>query len=634
MHYYDLVKVYDQLENTTKRLEKTFHISELLKKTPKDDLKKVIYLLQGRIFPEWDSRETGMSSMLIVKALVSTTGYSKEHITKLWKKTGDLGLVAEELTKEKKQRTFFSQDLTIKKVFEDIEKISTLEGKGTVSKKIAIISGLLNHAKPLEARYVVRTVIGSLRVGTQEGTIRDAVVWSYFPKVIGIFYRCEKCNTINPNSEKCISCNSKIDNKFKSENDKKYSKVLNINKISDLKDLDKYDFIKVDDEKLAREIYNLFMEKVQKAYDLCNDFGIVTQTLAEKGINGLKDISMKIGNPINPMLAIKVIDVNEAFKSVGKPAQVEYKLDGFRVQMHKKGENVFFFTRRLENVTNQFKELIPLIKKHIKGDSYIIDSEVVGFDKSKNKYLPFQYISQRIKRKYDIEETAKKVPVEINIFDIIYYDGKNLLNESLEKRREFLEKIVKEEKWKIVLTKKLVSDNQKEIEKFYKESLDKGNEGLMIKNFKGNYVPGRRVEGWVKLKPVKETLDLVIIGAEWGEGKRVKWLSSFTLACRDNDKFVKVGKVGTGIKEKDAEITFNTLTKMLTPLIIKEKGKYVYLKPKVIVEIDYEEIQESQNYNSGFALRFPRIKTIRYDLKPNNCSDINLVKSIYKKQKK
>lgn len=634
MHYYDLTQVYDSLEKTTKRLEKTFYISELLRKTPKEDLKKVIYLLHGRVFPEWDAREIGMSSMLIIKSLVSITGENKEKIIKSWKKLGDLGLVAEELIKEKKQKTFFSEELTVKKVFEDLGKIASLEGQGTVSRKIALVSGLLNHARPLEARYIVRTVIGALRVGAQEGTIRDSIVWAYFPRVIGIFFKCDKCNKITPNTDKCIHCGAKIDNKFKLEQDKKYGKVLIVKDISDLKHLEKYDFIKAENEVLGREVHNLFLDKVQKAYDLSNDFAIVAEKLATKGIENLKEINVNIGSPINPMLAIKVNDVKEAFKAVGTPAEAEYKLDGFRVQIHRKDDNIYLFTRRLENVTKQFKELIPIIKANIKGKEYILDSEVVGYDKVKNKYLPFQYMSQRIKRKYDIEKIAKNIPVEINIFDVIYYEGKNLINETLEERRKLLEKIVKEERWTIVLTKKLISSSEKELEKFYKESLDKGNEGLMIKNFKGPYVPGRRVDGWVKLKPVKETLDLVIIGADWGEGKRSQWLSSFTLACRKDDKFVEIGKVGTGIKEKDSDITFLSLTKMLKPLIISEKSRNVQIKPRIVVEIDYEEIQESPTYSSGYALRFPRIKGIRYDMKASNASDINLVKLIYKKQKK
>ena len=345
---------------------------------------------------------------------------------------------------------------------------------------------------------------------------------------------------------------------------------------------------------------------------------------------------MAVGRPVKVMLALKVKDVREGFERCGKPAEFEYKLDGFRIQAHKNGKEIILFTRRLENVTKQFPEVVEFIKKNVKGDEFIIDSEAVGYSQKTGKYLPFQSISQRIKRKYDIEDMAEKFPVELNIFDILYYNGKNLLNEGFVKRRELLEKIVKQEKRKIILAKKFVTDDEKEVEKFYKEAINSGNEGLMIKKLDSPYKPGARVGHMVKLKPTLENLDLVIVGAEWGTGKRATWLSSFTLACVDDDgNFLEIGKVGTGIKEKEEEgVSFKQLTEELKPLITNQKGREVKTKPKVVVEVTYGEIQKSPTYSSGYALRFPRVVKLRLDRGPDECSTLNMVEDFYYSQKK
>jgi ATP-dependent DNA ligase I len=633
MDYSKLVETYEKLEKTTKRLEKTYIISELLKKTPEEDLDHIIYLIQGNVFPRWDERKIGMSSRSILKAISESTGVSAERIEKEWAKKGDLGIVVEELLKTRKQTTLFSRKLTTEKVFENLRKLAELEGHGTVSRKVTLIVELITSASPVEARFIVRTVLEKLRINVAEGIIRDSIVWAYFPKVLGLFFKCEKCKNVVPHFSRCASCGKNVEIKFKDIIKKKYQKVLKVKKVDDVKRvvLKEYDFVLVEDEKLAREVYNHFVDVVQNAYNLTNDLGQVARSAKRFEFSRL---GMKIGVPLNPMLAIKAEDAKEAFESVGKPALVEYKFDGFRLQIHKDSNQVKLFTRRLENVTKQFKELIPIIKSHVKAKSFIIDSEVIGYDVKTGKYLPFQHISQRIRRKYDIEKMSKEVPVEINVFDIMYKDGKSLFSLNQKERRKILERIIKEEKNKIKLTDKFVTDDERELEKFYKKSLKKGNEGVMVKSLNSVYVPGRRVGGWVKIKPVKESLDLVITSADWGEGKRAKWLSSFTLSCRDGNNFLEIGKVGTGILEKGGELTFESLTKMLKPLIKSEKGKKVDVKAKVIVEVAYEEIQNSPTYSSGFALRFPRVVRLRDDLGVDGVDNLVRIKKFFEQYKK
>jgi DNA ligase-1 len=542
-----------------------------------------VLLIQGRLFPNWDERETGVASRLVLKAINVATGLSSGKIENEWKKTGDLGKVAENLIKVKKQVTLLSHQLTVKKVFENLRKLAELEGAGTVERKVGLIAELLTSAKDVEARFIVRTVLKELRVGVGEGSLRDSIVWAFFGKEAGVSYD---------------------------------SKEISID---------------VDD----REEYNKYVDAVQRAYDLTNDFSVVASTAKSKGLSGLLGIVMVGGKPIKVMLAIKAEDMKEAFTRVGKPAGIEFKYDGFRMQIHKFDGKIRIFTRRLDEVTNQFPDVVKHVSDSVLAKEFILDSEAVGYDVKTKNYLPFQTVSQRIRRKYDIERMAKEFPVEVNVFDILNYEGKSMISSEFRERRKVLEKIIKPHKLKLVLAESLVTSSEKEAEKFYKEAISAGNEGVMFKKLDAPYKPGSRVGFMVKVKGEQEPLDLVIIGAEWGEGKRAKWLSSFTLACIDEGKYLEMGKVGTGIKEKSGEdVTFEQLTDELKPLITEEKGKEVQIKPKIVVEVVYEEIQKSPTYSSGFALRFPRLSRLRPERSARDITTLSMVNNFYKKQKK
>ena len=551
MKYSELIKVYLELEKTTKKLEKADIIANFLKHVSKDEIRYVVYLLEGRIFPEYDERKIGMSSRLIIKVISASTGNSMYDVERLWKETGALGKVAEQLMKKRKQLTLARSELTIKKVIENIRKLAEIQGQGTVDKKINLITELLNSSNPEEARFIVATILEELRVGVASGIIRDALAKSFDADV----------------------------------------------------------------------------EEIEKAYNLTTNYGEVAELLKEHGIKALEKISLKPGIPIKSMLAVLAESIEETFEALGKPAQFEYKLDGFRVQIHKDKE-IKIFTRNLEDVTKQFPDIVRYVKENVKAKNFILDGESVAYDKKTKRHLPFQTISQRIKRKYDIFEIVKKFPIELNLFDVIYSNGRSLINEPLLKRREILEGIVKQSNGKIILTKKLITDDDKKASRFFEESLRNGNEGIMIKNINSNYVSGRYVNGWMKLKNILEPLDLVIVKAEYGEGKRAKWITSYTIACKSGNELLEIGKVSTGVKEKGEGLTYNEMTRMIKPLIIKEEGKEVNVKPKIIIEVRYEEIQKSPSYTSGFALRFPRI--LRYRGNEKTLAEINTIKDVEK----
>ena len=562
MLYKKLAELYKELSSTTKRLEKTEILSKFLKYLPESD-RDVLYLLLGGIYPEYDERRIGISNQLAIKAISKSIGADKNEVVKEWKSIGDLGQVAEKLKTKKKQSTLHSNVLTTGKVLENLRKLPGLEGKGTVNKKLALITELFTSASPIEMLYLTRTLIGDLRIGVQESTVREGMSSAFF------------------NKEKTTS------------------------------------------------------ELIQKAIDKSNDLALVFEIVKKGKTRDLKKVPLKVGHPIKAMLPKKVSKIKDGFKEVGQPCALEYKYDGFRMLIHKKKNEIILFTRSLENVTKQFPEVVDYVKKHVKGDSLILDSEAVGFDKKTKKYTDFQAISQRIRRKYDIDQLKEKLPIELNIFDILYYDGKSLLDEPFEKRAQLIRKIVKNIPYKIIASKQIITGNEKKAIEFYKKALKDNQEGVMMKNLNSPYRPGRRVGNMVKMKPEERDLDLVITGAEYGTGKRSGWLSSFILSCKGSNGYLRVGKVGTGIKEKSEEgISFDELTKLLVPLIKKEKGKNIEIKPKIVVAVTYQEIQKSPNYDSGFALRFPRFTALRPDKPLSEITTLDEIKKDFENQKR
>lgn len=621
MNYEELAELYSKLEKTSKRLEKTFLIAKFISKVPEKSLKDVVYLLQGKVFAHSDERKIGMSSKLIVKAIAASSGENAPKVESLWKSEGDLGAAAEKLLSKKKQTILLHKTLTAEKVIENIRKLSELAGEGTVARKINVISELLNMATPNEARFIVKTVLEEMRTGVQDSTLRDAYILAFLPKLKCIMNYCSSCKLYSP-QEKCMNCDKETVEHLAKE----------INSVEDVKKFGENDYLT---SKNAREIYNEIVEKVQHALDMSGDSGEVALSLKKNGLSGLGGAKLKAGRPIKVMLFEKAKNILEAFEMAGKPAAAEPKLDGFRLQIHSVDGNIILFTRRLENVTNQFPDVAKAVKECVKSKNFIIDSEAVGIDPKRRTVVPFQNISQRIKRKYEIERMVKELPVKVIIFDVMMINGESMLDVPFDQRRKRLEAIIRKKKDVLELIEQCVSSNEKEIERFYKKALAAGMEGIMIKKIDGVYQPGRRVGVGVKLKPTMENLDLTIVAAEWGEGKRKNWLSSFTLACRGKDGLLEIGKVGTGIKEKKGEgVSFDELTKELKPLIFEEKGREVKIKPKIVVEVMYEEIQKSPTYSSGYALRFPRVVRIRtMEKSVNDVNTIKDVEKLYKQQK-
>ncbi|MCD6403089.1 MAG: ATP-dependent DNA ligase [Candidatus Aenigmarchaeota archaeon] len=563
MEYKKLVEVYEKLESTTKKLEKRDILAKLFRETPDENLYQIVLLSQGIVFPKFTGYELGMATQMMIKAISISTGFTSTEVEEKFKETGDLGLTAEILIKNKKQVTLIKKTLTVLKVFTNLREVATTTGPGSQDRKIRLVAELLNSAEPKEGKYIVRTILGELRIGVAEGLIRDAIAYAFLiPKGV-----------------------------------------------------------KEEDA----------IQAVDYAWNILSDFGEVAVLCKEKGLEGLKNVKPVLGRPIQVMLGIKAESIEEVLKR-HPVVIVEFKYDGMRMQIHKKGEKVWIFTRRLEEVTKQFPDVVETVKNHVKAEECIIEGEGWPIDKQTGKPLPFQKLSQRIQRKYDIERMAKEIPVQLNLFDIVYLNGEVLFNKPLKERIKLLEEIVEEVPMKIQIAERIISSDIKEIEEFYHKALSLKQEGIMIKNPESPYIFGRHVGGWYKIKPTMETLDLVIVGAEWGEGSRAKWLSSYILAVRDPDtgEFLTCGMMGTGLTEEQ----FQEMTERLKPLIEREEGRVVWVRPEIVVEVSYQEIQKSPKYTSGFALRFPRLVRVRTDKGPEEADTIDRLKMLFESQGK
>jgi len=365
---------------------------------------------------------------------------------------------------------------------------------------------------------------------------------------------------------------------------------------------------------------------VEKAYLLTNDLGLIA-LYSRRGIGELSKLNVTVGRPLKPMLAQIAGSIDLALKDIDEP-EMEVKYDGARIQVHKSGEILKIFSRRLENITDALPEIFSELKVTLLPEDIICEGEVVAY--KDGKIAPFQYVLRRLRRKYQISELSEKIPLKLFLFDCLLIENKSLIDLPLKERRNILISSIKESKI-VRIAENIVSKDPFEVKEFYDKSVNEGHEGIIIKDYLSQYQPGARGKKWLKIKRTLETLDLVIIGAEWGEGRRKKWLSSLLLGIRDEEgSFLPIGKVATGLSDE----LFNEITEQLTPLILEENGKTVTLVPKIVVEVLYDEMQHSPKYESGFALRFPRVLRIRDDKDAYDSDTISRAYEIYESQEK
>jgi len=562
MRYVVLAEAFEKLEKTSSYLEKNKIISELLKNTPPEEIERVVLLLLGRTWPTYVSKETGIGLQQLKKAVAVAAGYSSNDIDRLMKKIGDLGEVARELISKRKQASLLKKQLTVHNVFSTIRKLPEITGPGSVDRKMEMVSGLLISAEPLEAKFIVRTILGDLRIGVAEGRLRDAIATAF---------------GVDP-------------------------------------------------------------EEVEHAYMLATDYAVVARTVAEKGIEGLKEVTVIIGHPVSPMLAQRAESVEEILERMGGKAAFEIKLDGIRIQVHKDGPTVLLFTRRMEDYTKMFPDMVEPIGKSISLKKAIVDGELVAMDPKTKRPMPFQEVLKR-RRKYGIEKAMKEIPVELHLFDVLLADEKILMDKPYTERRKKLVQMIKPNDRVKVVKQKILSDAPK-VREFAEHALRIGHEGLVAKDLNSTYRAGRREFLWLKLKPTLDTLDLVVVGALYGKGKRAGVFGSYILAVRDEstNTYKTITKCGTGYSDEDLA----NLTKLFKPLqrkdphpdVSMEIDADVYFEPKIVFEVGYEEIQRSpaEKHTSGMGLRFPRFIRVREDRRPEEVTTVTEIEQLFEEQ--
>jgi len=373
---------------------------------------------------------------------------------------------------------------------------------------------------------------------------------------------------------------------------------------------------------VAAKLSGCGLDDVRRAYMFLSDIGDVFRVALSGGCEGLRRVKITLFRPVKPMLASMAYSFKEILREHGGKSAVEYKYDGIRVQIHKDGDRIRVFSRRLSDITSYVPEVVQLAKMLPVGTA-IIDGEAVGIDKG--RVVSFQEISRRIRRKRDREKVYARIPLHVYLFDLLYYNGVDLTNEPYIRRRRILEGFVKEEN----LARMRVVDTVEEAEEVYKRAISEGHEGIVAKRLDGGYEPGTRGKLWLKYK-ISDTIDCVIVAAEWGHGRRRGWLSDYHLAVLDEreGRFVRVGKTYKGL----TDVEFEEITKRLLQLKVREEDFIVYVKPEIVVEVEYAEIQKSRRYESGFALRFARIKRIRWDKSPWEITTLTELAERYEKQ--
>ncbi len=592
MSFSILAETFEKLERVTARTQMLLYLVELFKKTPADVIDKVVYILQGKLWPDWKGLpELGVGEKLLIKAASIALQVPEREIEQLAKKLGDIGKAIEKIKSEKAQKqqavgllAFMKKPaggagLTVEKVYDTLAKVALAQGEGSRDIKLKLLAGLLAEASPKEAKYIARFVEGRLRLGVGDATIMEALAVVFGGSAA----------------------------------------MRNI---------------------------------IERAYNLRADLGMIAKILATQGIEALKGIKPEVGIPIRPMLAERLNNPEEILKKLGGRALVEYKYDGERAQIHKKGDKVWIYSRRLENITHMYPDVVEMAKKWIKAEEAIVEGEIVAINPETGELRPFQVLMRR-RRKHDVHVYLSEIPVAVFLFDCLYNNGEDLTVKPLPVRHETLEKIIdRQETWR--LAEGIVTNSAEELEKFFLKAIEDGAEGVMAKavHDKSIYQAGARGWLWIKYKrdyksEMTDTVDLVVIGAFYGRGRRGGKFGALLMAAYDpdTDTFKSVCKVGSGFTDEDLE----RLDDMLKPYITDHKPARVdsqmkpdvWVEPALVAEIIGAELTLSPIHTccygwakpgAGISIRFPRFIRWRPDKGPEDATTTRELFEMYKRQ--
>ncbi|MGC8555902.1 MAG: ATP-dependent DNA ligase, partial [Conexivisphaera sp.] len=563
-----LAEAFQRMEEVTSRNALTEMLIDLFKRSPPGILDQIVYLMQGKLYPDFVGIELGVGEKLLLRSISLAAGLPQERVEELYRSTGDVGRAAEEAVKSRKQVTLFREPLSVGRVYSTLEKIARMSGEGAQDSKVRLLASLFNDAEPLEARYLARIVMGRLRLGVADYTVLDALAVAF----------------------------------------------------GGTKD--------------AREV-------VERAYNVSSDLGLVARTVASQGLAGLESIRITVGRPIRPMLAERLSSPQEILEKIGGPAAAEYKFDGERMQVHREGDRVMIFSRRLENITSHYPDVVEIVRNGLKSQDVIVEGEGVAFNADTGEFLPFQELMHR-RRKYGIEKAMEEYPVSLYFFDVIYADGVDYTVKPYTERRKKLEEIVSPSE-RLNVAPMIITKDPDEMERFMMEAIERGCEGLVVKDPRSVYRAGAREWSWIKLKreyrsEMTDTVDLVIVGAFHGRGKRAGVYGAYLLAAYDpdSDTFKTACKVGTGFTDEDLRSFYEMLQQYRIdhrhPRVDSKLEADVWFVPQVVIEVLAAEITLSPIHtaawgsvrpNAGLALRFPRYTgKLRTDKGPEDATTV------------
>jgi DNA ligase-1 len=593
MKFAELATYFEKIESTSSRLTITELLADLFKKLHADEIDKTMYLLQGRVAPQFTKIEMGMAEKMVIRSSLLALNMDKDMFNKKNRQTGDVGKTIESFKKE--ISTIEEKELSIIEVFEQLEKIANSSGPGSQDIKINILSHLFRQADSLTSRYLARIPTGSLRLGFSDMTVLDALSWM------------------------------------------------------------------IKGDKSLRPI-------IEGAYHVRPDLGFVGKLIKEKGIAAVQKVKPAVFTPIIMMRAERLGSSEAIIQKLGK-CVMEPKYDGFRLQVHysKKKNEVRLYSRSLEETSEMYPDIIEGIKKEVKAEEIIIEGEAIGYDVATNTFLPFQQTVQR-KRKYDVAEKAKEIPLKLFVFEILYIDGESLLQTPFTERRKKLEKAVKPSAKAvsdtILLAPDTTTDDPKELELLFDDAITNGLEGMIVKKMDGIYQPGARGFNWIKFKKsygssIGDTIDCLVMGYDYGKGKRADFgIGAFLVGVYEgkNDVFKTDAKIGTGLSDdewrelKKRSDKFKSAKQPAIYDVDKMMSVDVWIKPEIVVEIKADIITRSTMHTAGrvlkpsksgsafdvetpgYALRFPRLVSFR-DKKPEDSTSLKEVEELFKLQK-
>lgn len=581
MNFLEVSERFTEMSNTTKRLELTDILVRLLKAAGKD-LKKLVYLTQGKLLPDYEGLEFGMANKLIIKSLSAISGKKEQEIGSMFIKEGDLGTVAKLISGKKSQNSLFPSELSVDYVYEELTKLAKIRGEGSIKNKMGIYQDLLLNATPDEGMYITRIVTGRLRLGVSDSTILDALVVAFASK----------------------------------ENS----------------------------------------EAIDEAYNFHPDLGELAELLRDGKLDRVLQTGPTPMVPAKVMLAERLPEIHDILEKMGGKAAFEYKYDGMRTQIHIKNGQVRIFSRGSEETTPNFPDIVEHALENFKVDSCILDGEAVPYNAETGELYPFQIVSQRRGRKYDLKSKVEEIPVVVFLFDILYLNGKPLNRVPYLERRKILESLFTESDDFKCATMLLSSDTG-EINNFFNEAINSGCEGLVAKNVSEEsiYRAGARGWLWIKVKrdyqsAFEDTLDLVIIGAFGGHGRRKGTYGALLMATynKGQDTFESVCKLGTGFTD---DVLFGLPAKLADYVTGKKPARVesglvpdVWFDPKVVMEIKGSEITVSPVHfcaygkvekDAGLAIRFPRFTgKWREDKTPEDATSTEEILEMYYNQKK